>query len=237
MPMPVYVSPEQIMQDREDYARKGIERGKDLIAIEYNDGIVLIAENPHGTLNKISEIYDRIAFAAVGNHTEFEPLRYEGLQAAEVKGYTYSRKDVNARWLANLYAQQIGQMFGQYEAKPLEVELLIVEIGKEDNLDNSMYYISFSGQLWEKVEFASIGGNMEEIEEELEEKYRENLTLGDAIKTSVDILSGYSETELTADILEIVVLDRNRGRRKFKRLDYGEIAQILGESIETDDEE
>lgn len=237
MPMPVYVSPEQIMQDREDYARKCIERGKDLVAMEYENGIVLVAENPHGTLNKISEIYDRIVFAAVGNHTEFEPLRYQGLQATEVKGYTYSREDVNAKWLANLYAQRLGLAFSQFEGKPLEVELLIAEVGEKDNFDNYLYHISFNGALWEKVDFASIGGQTDEIEEALEEEYEDDLPLEDAIRSSVKILSDISESELTADILEIVTLDRTRGRRKFKRLDFEEIAEILGETINFDEEE
>lgn len=227
MPMPIYVSPEQIMQDRGDYARKGIEKGKDLIAMEYENGIVLVAENSYETLNKIYEIYDRIAFAAVGSHTEFEPLRYQGLQAAEIKGYTYSREDVNARWLANWYAQQIGLAFRQFESKPLEVELLIAEVGEEENFDNSMYHISFDGTLLEKIEFASIGGNIDEIEEALEKRYEDNSPLENAVKISVDILSDISESELTADILEIAVLDRTRGRRKFRRLQLEEIAEIV----------
>jgi len=237
MPMPGYVSPEQIMRDREDYARSGIEKGKDLVAMEYENGIVFVAENPHGTLNKISEIYDRIAFAAVGNHTEYEPLRAQGLQAAEVKGYTYSREDVKARWLANLYAQQIGSAFRQYEAKPLEVELLIAEIGEKRNLDNSMYHISFDGTLWEEVEFASIGGHADEIEEALEKKYEDKLPLEKAIKISVGVLSNINESELNASILEIAALDRTRERRKFRRLRFEEIAEILGEIIESDEEE
>jgi len=229
MPAPFYVSPEQIFQDKEQYARRGIERGKDVIAIEYNDGIVLVAENPQKTLNKISEIYDRIAFAGVGSYPEYEPLRYQGVQAAEIKGYTYSREDVHAKWLANQYSQIIGSIYRQLDTKPLEIEILLVEIGDDFSPKNSIYHIAFNGILWEEENFAVIGGHAEDLGKYLEEEFSENLTLSEALKLAAKALSTLEEANITHETLEVAILDKNRERRKFKRLTPQKISELLKE--------
>jgi len=231
MPMPYYVSPEQIMQDKRRYAEDGIKKGKDVIALEYKDGIILVAENPHETLNKISEMYDRIAFAAVGLYPEYEPLRFQGVQAAEVKGLTYSREDVNARWLANIYSQTIGSMYRQMDAKPLEIELLLVEVGDDFSPKNAIYHIFFDGHLWEEKQFAVIGGHAEEFKEYLGENYVENLTLSESLKLAVNTLSTIEDVQITPTTLEVVVLNRNQERRKFKRIASEEVAALLAESV------
>lgn len=230
MPMPYYVSPEQIMQDKRRYAEEGIKKGKDVITLEYKDGIILVAENPHETLNKISEIYDRIAFAATGLYPEYEPLRSQGIQAAEVKGYTYSREDVNARWLANLYSQAIGSMYRQMDAKPLEIELLLVEVGDDFSPKNTIYHIFFDGQLWEEKLFAVIGGHAEELREYLDKNYVENLTLPESLKLAQNTISIIEDIRITPETLEVVILDRNRERRKFKRIASEEVATLLAET-------
>lgn len=230
MPMPYYVSPEQIMQDKRRYAEDGIKKGKDVIALEYKDGIILVAENPHETLNKISEIYDKIAFAAVGLYPEYEPLRGQGVEAAELKGYTYSREDVNARWLANLYSQAIGSMYRQMDAKPLEIELLLVEVGDDFSPKNTIYHIFFDGQLWEEKQFAVIGGHAEELREYLDQNYVENLALPESLKLAQNTLSTIEEAQITPETLEVVTLDRNQERRRFKRVNSEEIATLLTET-------
>jgi len=227
--MPYYVSPEQIMQDKRRYAEDGIKKGKDVIAFEYKDGIILAAENPHETLNKISEIYDRIAFAAVGLYPEYEPLRFQGVQAAELKGHTYSREDVNARWLANLYSQTIGSMYRQMDAKPLEIELLLVEVGDDFSHKNTIYHIFFDGQLWEEKQFTVIGGHAEELREYLDKNYVENSALSESLKLAKNTLSTIEDAQITSETLEVVILDRNRERRKFKRVKSEEIATLLNE--------
>lgn len=229
MPAPFYVSPEQIFQDKEQYARRGIERGKDVIAVEYNDGIVLVAENPQKTLNKISEIYDRIAFAGVGSYPEYEPLRSQGVQAAEIKGYTYSREDVHAKWLANQYSQIIGSIYRQLDTKPLEIEILLVEIGNNFAPKNSIYHIAFNGILWEEGNFAVIGGHVEDLRKYLEEEFSENLTLSEALKLAAKALSTLEEANITHETLEVAILDKNRERRKFKRLTPQKISELLKE--------
>ena len=143
MSMPFYVAPEQMMKDRADYARKGIARGRALVAIRFVDGIVIVAENPSETLRKVSEIYDRIAFAGVGKYNEFDQLRVAGVRAADLKGYQYSRDDVDARSLANSYAQMLGNIF-THEMKPMEVEILVAEVGLEPAGDQ-MFHILYDG--------------------------------------------------------------------------------------------
>src|SRR6202041_598757 len=127
MTMPYYVAPEQVMKDRAEYAQKGIARGRSLVATTYAQGIVIVADNPSRSLHKISEIYDRIAFAGVGKYNEFDRLREAGIRWADSTGFTYSRGDVDARSLVNLYAQYLGQIF-THEMKPLEVEILVAEL-------------------------------------------------------------------------------------------------------------
>jgi proteasome alpha subunit len=227
MPAPFYVSPEQIFHDKEQYARSGIEKGKDVIAIEYTDGITIVAENPEKTLNKISEIYDRIAFAGVGSYQEYEPLRYQGVQAAEIKGYTYSREDVHAKWLANIYSQIIGSVYRQLDMKPLEIEILVAEVGDDIYPKNNIYHLAFDGKLWEEKNFAAIGGHSDKLREYLQREFRENLTQREALKLAAKALSTLEDSHITHETLEVGVLDKNRGRRKFKRLTPEEISKLL----------
>lgn len=226
MALPFYVSPEQMMQDKAEYARKGIARGKSIVAIEYDGGIALVAENPSSSLSKISEIYDQIAFAGVGKYGEFENLRKVGIRYADVKGYSYSRQDVTGKSLANAYSQAIGQIFTQ-EMKPLEVEILVVEVGDEPS-GNAMYHMLYDGTISDHRRFVVIGGSTEAAMSFLRENYRENLSLGEAILLCRKAL-GKTNDERTLDenSLEIAVLDRKREVRKFQRVRKEEIRRIL----------
>ena len=234
MPAPYYVSPEQIYLEKEDFARKGIEKAKEVIVLEYQDGIMMVAENPLATVFKISEIYDRIALAATGLYPDYEALRYAGIQGAEVKGFTFNREDVTARWLANQYSQQIGAIYRQPDAKPLEVELLLCEIREDSSSSNRIYHLSFDGTFWEDNEYTVIGGRADEITGLLENEYNNGLDLRSAVKLAaktfetveaeVDEADRY---EITADTIEAAVLDGTRNRRKFRRLLPDELSEIL----------
>ncbi len=214
MSMPYYVSPEQMMQDRADYARKGIARGRSLIALQYDQGIVLVAENPSSTLRKISEIYDRIAFAGVGKYSEFDQLRVAGVRAADLKGYQFSRQDVDARSLANQYAQLIANTF-THEVKPLEIEILVVEVGASQATDR-LYRIMYDGTVLDEERCAVIGGESDEMKTRTSSASASD-TLGLAIRNAVAALSGQSRT-LGARDLEVAVLERGTSRRCFRRL-------------------
>ena len=163
MSVPYYVAPEQIMKDRADYARKGIARGRSLTALTYAEGIAIVAENQSNTLRKISEIYDRVAFAGVGKYNEFDQLRVAGVRAADLKGYQYSRDDVDARSLANRYAQLLGQVF-THELKPMEVEILVAEVGQTPAADQ-LFHILYDGTVMDEDHFSVLGGEAEAYQE------------------------------------------------------------------------
>ena len=225
MTMPYYVAPEQVMKDRADYARKGIARGRAMVAVRYSDGVALVAENPSNTLRKISEIYDRIAFAGVGRYNEFDQLRVAGVRAADLKGYQYSRDDVDARGLANQYAQILGQVF-THEMKPMEVEILVAEVGYGAD-DYQMFHILYDGTVMDERRFSVLGGDAEAIASRLNESYGDELSQAEAVIAGTAALGGTDRT-LGADDLEVAVLARSNGRRCFKRLTDAEVAQILG---------
>ncbi len=222
--MPFYVPPEQMMKDRADYARKGIARGRSLVAFSVVDGIVLVAENAFRTLYKISEIYDRIAFAGVGKYNEFEMLRVAGVRQADLKGYSFAREDVNARALANAYGQTLGQVF-THEMKPYEVEILVAQVG-ESVEDDELYHILYDGTVMDEEGSAVLGGQAEEIADALESRFNTGLDRAAAIRLGAAVLAG-PETLLTADQLEVAFLDRTRSRRAFRRIKGGELIAIL----------
>jgi proteasome alpha subunit len=226
MPLPYYVSPEQMMKDKAEYARKGIARGKAIVAIEYRDGVLLVAENPSTLLHKISEIYDRIAFAGVGKYNEFENLRVAGVRLADVKGYSYSRGDVTAKALANAYSQGLGNIFTQ-DIKPFEVELLVVEVGDGNGSKNEIYHILYDGTIEDEKNFAAMGGQSDEIRRYLKEHYEEALDLGGALQLGVKALMVTQNKTLTERDLEVAVLDRTRERRKFRRIPAEALHQLL----------
>lgn len=224
MNMPFYVAPEQVMKDRADYARKGISRGRALAALIYDDGIMMCAENSSNTLRKVSEIYDRIGFGGVGRYNEFDQLRIAGVRHADMKGYSYSREDVDARSLANQYAQTLGQTF-THEMKPMEVEILVAEIGYEAEGDQ-MFHIIYDGTVSDQHEYAVLGGDSEAIKGRLEEAFSGRMELGAAIRAASSALSG-DERTLVADDLEVAVLSRSNGRRAFKRIEGDELNALL----------
>jgi proteasome alpha subunit len=222
--MPFYVSPEQVMKDRADYARKGIARGRSLVAFSTVDGIVIVAENPSRTLYKISEIYDRIAFAGVGKYNEFEMLRIAGVRQADVKGYSFAREDVNARSLANAYAQTLGQVF-THEMKPYEVEILVAQVADDQDQDE-LFHILYDGTVMDEQGFTVLGGQAESIIDTAREQYRDDLDRAGAIKLGAKVLAANGET-LEAAQLEVAMLDRTRTRRAFQRIRGDELAALL----------
>jgi proteasome alpha subunit len=225
MSMPFgYVSPEQAMKDRADFARKNVARGRPLVALAYDAGILLCAENPSRTLHKISEIYDRIAFGGVGKYNEFDGLRTAGVRMADVKGYQYSREDVDARSLANAYAQHLGQIF-THEMKPLEVEILVAEVGYEPAGDQ-LFHILYDGTVVDEQGFSVLGGDADAISERLKGRFEPGLDQAGAIKTAVAGLRGPDSTAGATD-LEVAVLARGDGRRTFRRLEPAEVAELL----------
>jgi proteasome alpha subunit len=222
--MPFYVSPEQVMKDRADYARKGIARGRSLVAFSTTDGIVIVAENPSRTLYKISEIYDRIAFAGVGKYNEFEMLRIAGVRQADVKGYSFAREDVNARSLANAYAQTLGQVF-THEMKPYEVEILVAQVADEQDQDE-LFHILYDGTVMDEQGFTVLGGQAESVIESTREEYSSNLDRTGAVKLGAKVLAADGEP-LGAPQLEVAMLDRGRSRRAFQRIRGDELAALL----------
>jgi proteasome alpha subunit len=231
MSIPFYVSPEQLMADKAEYARKGIARGRSIVSLEYDKGIVLVAENP-SSLSKIGEIYDRIAFAGVGKFSEFDQLRKLGIRFCDVRGYQYSREDVRAKALANAYSQAIGDVFTQ-QMKPLEVEVIVAEVGDPrfaGHEENVMYRVQHDGTISDHHGYCGIGGAAERLETYLKDHYQAGQPLGDALKVGVAALVAASNggARIAAERLEICTLDRERQDRKFRRASADEVAAILG---------
>lgn len=224
MSMPYYVPPEQFMKDRADYARKGIARGRALVGLQYSNGIAIISENPSTTLHKISEIYDRIAFAGVGKYNEFDQMRVAGVRAADLKGYQFSRQDVDARSLTNQYAQILSQMFSE-GPKPMEVELLVAEIGIDESSDR-LFHVLYDGTVLDEHNFSVLGGDSESVLTRLKTAYKPQLSLKEVIGVAIVALSG-TDKQLNHDDLEVAVLERNGRRRCFRRILDAEIQTLL----------
>ncbi len=229
MTMPFYVSPEQLMKDRADFARKGIARGRGVAVVQYLDGVLFVSENPSAALHKISEIYDRVAFAAVGRYNEFENLRIAGVRLADMRGYAYDRRDVTGRALANAYAQTLGTIFSSGGEKPYEVELFVAEVGATA-AEDQIYRLTFDGQVADEHGYAAMGGPAESVTAHLAENWTEGLDLAAAIKLAAAGL-GHGETGervIASGDLEVAVLDRTRIQdRKFKRLSDAAVAEAL----------
>jgi proteasome alpha subunit len=241
MSMPFYVSPEQVIKDKADYARKGIARGRSVIVLQYDQGLLFVAENRSRALHKISEIYDRIAFAAVGKYNEFENLRVAGVRLADLRGYSYDRRDVTGRSLANAYAQTLGTIFTETQ-KPYEVEIVVAEIGETVH-DDQLYRLTFDGSVGDEHGFVAMGGSADAITAQLKERWSEGMSFDDALRLAVELLgsapvNGNGETEarvLTPGQLEVAVLERQRPRRKFRRVAGQRLADVLGVADDSDD--
>jgi len=227
MNTPYYVPPEQFMKDRADFARKGIARGRALVALQYDNGVAIVSENPSSTLHKISEIYDRIAFAGVGKYNEFDQLRVAGVRAADIKGYQFSRQDVDARSLTNQYAQILSQVFSE-APKPMEVELLVAEIGIEKSADR-LFHVMYDGTVLDEHNFSVLGGDSQAVADRLKSVYVADTSLKVALQNAIAALSG-TETKLEYADLEIAVLERNGRRRCFRRIADSEIESLISRS-------
>ncbi|MGN6473386.1 MAG: proteasome subunit alpha [Mycobacteriales bacterium] len=229
MTMPFgYVSPEQVMKDRADYARKGIARGRAVLVMTYAGGILFVAENPSSALHKISEIYDRIGFAAVGKYNEFENLRVAGVRMADLRGFSYDRRDVTGRALANTYAQILGTIFSSGGEKPFEVELTVAEVG-DSPADDQLYRLTYDGSVADEQGVVAMGGSADAIGTALREGHSDDMDLGAGLRLAVQAIAGAEgeAREIAADGLEVAILDRTRPRRTFRRLSDAAVAEIL----------
>ncbi|MDP1878751.1 MAG: proteasome subunit alpha [Actinomycetota bacterium] len=228
MSVPFYVSPEQIMRDKADFARKGIARGRSVVVMQYDAGIVFVAENPSRALHKIGELYDRIGFAAVGKYNEFESLRVAGVRLADLRGYSYDRSDVTGRSLANAYAQTLGTIFTE-TPKPFEVEIVVAEVG-HTAADDQLYRLMFDGSVADERGYVAMGGSAEPIGTGLLEGWQEGLDLGACIRLAVGLMGEHGDERprmLTEAQLEVAILERSRPRRTFQRLANGRLAALL----------
>jgi len=219
--VPYYVPPEQLMKDRAEFARKGIARGRSIVAAEYADGVVVVAENPSGSLQKIGELYDRIAFAGVGKYTEFEALRVAGIRHADLKGYSYAREDVTAKGLANAYAQTLGHIFTQ-EVQPYEVEVMVAEIGRSEE-DSRIFRVTYDGTLYADQRVSAIGGQDEELRGRLDAAFEPGAPLSAALGWARAAFQEERDEEIPPEAWEAAVVDRTLGRRGFRRLTPEEI--------------
>lgn len=232
MSTPYYVSPEQIWEDKKDFVRRGIEQAKEVIALAYKDGLLMVAENPRRTTFKISEIYDKIALVSTGRVAEYEALRVAGIRESEVKGYTYYREDVTAKWLTNLYSQHMGAIAQAWDAKPLEIELLVCEVDGNPAIGNQIYYIDFDGTYQEEERFAVIGGRANSITQILNDTFTEGLELAEALQLASRTFENIEAEEsdpyqITPHTIEVACLDATAGRRKFHRFSVEEITEIF----------
>ena len=230
MAMQFYASPEQIMRDRSEYARKGIARGRSVVVLSYEGGVLFVAENLSTALHKVSEIYDRIGFAAVGRYPEFENLRSAGVRLADLHGYSYGRRDVTGRQVANAYARTLGAIFTQ-EQKPYEVEICVAEVGATAEQDE-LYRITYDGSVQDEPGLVTMGGQSDTISGAVKTRFRPDQTLAEALKLAVDGLAGIGgengqPRKLEANQLEVAVLDRNRPGRTFRRLTGLALTAIL----------
>jgi len=226
--MPFYVSPAQVMRDKAEYARQGIARGRSCVTLQYADGILMVAPNPSSALHKISEIYDRIAFAAVGRYNEYENLRKAGVTYADITGYQFDRHDVTARGIANWYAQTLGTIFTD-QLKPFEVEIVVAEVGATP-ADDQIYRITFDGSVTDEPGFVAFGGQADQVSAALKERYADNMSLSEAFAAALAALSAPGNGEYTAAQLEVAILERARDHRTFRRIRGARLEQLLSES-------
>lgn len=244
--MPLYASPEQLMRERSELARKGIARGKSVVALKYRGGVLFVAENPSTTLHKVSEIYDRIGFAAAGRYSEYESLRRGGIRHVDLQGYAYDRRDVSARQLANVFAQTLGGIFTE-QVKPFEVEICVAEVGTSSD-DDWLYRLTYDGSIVDEPRFVVMGGQSDNVSSQLKETYEDGMELGVALGRALDALqapqtgsagstSGTSPSkqpangngELDSSKLEVAVLDRDRPGRTFRRISGAALDALLPE--------
>lgn len=229
--MQFYASPEQIMRDRAEYARKNIARGRNAVVLSCADGVLFVTENVSTALHKVSEIYDRIGFAAVGRYNELENLRRAGVRMADLNGYSYDRRDVTGRALANAYAQTLGAIFTD-QTKPFEVEICVAEVGATP-AEDELYKITYDGSVWgEPSGVLAMGGQAEAIVNAIGEEHRTDEPLVTALKLAVRGLSGVggeggASRTLPANQLEVAVLDRARTGRTFRRIAGAALAAML----------
>jgi proteasome alpha subunit len=229
-----YVTPEQIVKDKADLARKGIAKGRPLVVLEYADGILFVADNPSTHLHKIGELYDRIAFAAVGRFSEFESLRVAGVRMADIRGYAYGREDVSSRSIANAYSQTLNQIFIQ-EPKPYEIELCVAEVGT-DGSPSALYHVIYDGTVTDRKGFLAIGGQAEDLDAELRRGHDEAMDLDTALALAVRALGNAAPGE-TSSRLEVAVLERGRARRAFRRLSEEDVSGRTGRAEQAPDED
>ncbi|GAB3483247.1 proteasome subunit alpha [Amycolatopsis cihanbeyliensis] len=237
MTMPLYASPEQLMRERSELARKGIARGRSVVVLKYVGGVLFVAENPSTTLHKVSEIYDRIGFAAVGRYSEFESLRKGGIRHVDLQGYSYDRRDVSARQLANVYAQTLGTIFTE-QLKPFEVEICVAEVGSSTEEDQ-LYRLTYDGSIGDEPRHVVMGGQADTISTKLKETYEEGMDLAAALAVAVGGLRATSSGgngDVEPSKLEVAVLDRERPGRTFRRINGSALAELLPAGPAKDDD-
>jgi proteasome alpha subunit len=226
MSIPFYVNPETVVREKAEFARRNVARGRPIVALEIAEGVLLVTENPSTHLRKTAELYDRVAFAGVGKLNEFDQLRIAGVRLADMKGFSYDREDVTAKYLANAYAQTLGGVFTN-ELKPFEVEILVAQVGETAEEHNEMYHVRFDGVITDEHGFMVMGGNADDIREKVASAYETGVSLDGGLELAVDVLSS-EERRLGSEDLEVALLANTGSRRRFRRLSRERLAELVG---------
>jgi proteasome alpha subunit len=225
MSIPFYVNPETVVREKAEFARKNIARGRPIVALEIQEGVLVVCENPSSHLRKIAELYDRIAFAGVGKYNEFESLRIAGVRLADMKGYSYHREDVTAKSLANAYAQTLGSVFTN-DLKPFEVELMVAQVGESSGEPNEIYHVDYAGYVSDEHGFMAMGGEADELRERLERSFEEGLDTRRGLSLAVQALARDNASPRPKE-LEVALLASSGGRRRFQRFSSQELSGYL----------
>ena len=148
-----------------------------------------MAPNPSRALHKISEIYDRIAFAAVGRYNEYENLRKAGVTYADVTGYQFDRRDVTARGIANWYAQQLSARSSPRSQQAVSRLRSSSPRRQKAPADDQIYRITFDGSVADEHGFAAIGGQADQVSTVLKERYSDGMSLIEALSAALAALA------------------------------------------------
>ena len=171
MPLPYYVSPEQMMKDKAEYARKGIARGRSIVTLEYQRGHPAGGREPlQPPAQGLRDLRpDRLR--GVGKYNEFENLRIAGIRHADVKGYSYSRGDVDGQGAGQRLLPGAGQhLHPGHQA--LRGRGAGGRGGDDNGSKSEIYHILYDGTIEDEKNYAAMGGQAEEIRRFLKDHYQ-----------------------------------------------------------------
>ncbi len=147
---------QQTLRQKADYVLDRLREGSPVVGISAQEGVLLCTVRR--SQRKIFEIYDRLAFAGLGNPSDLEAVRQLAVDFAHAEGFQRSPQDVSIQRVVGF---AVSPALKRHFSDPLRLPLvlcgLFAQVGDASG-DDLFYILNYDGEFSLVKHYAAVAG-------------------------------------------------------------------------------